>query len=327
MKKTLSTYLRQLGFWLRFQGVEGPRIVTILLEVRTHVTESGENPYETFGEPRAYAKAFAEGSRRRWLWGTALVFALAAFIGSIYLLACEVASHRDDRPLPLGGHAWVVVTVAIIAALLTWRAFLIVVVRPLSSLAYDESEANASWRAWIVRRRYATVAVVIALVVGSVLWGRSLGNSFLQSPQLRVSNYIWANASGGKQTLGETPVDVVVSTVIYVAAPGLTTRIVNLSLSKQSVGSFDESSNLIPYPTLASADRAAHDHNFSGTNDYALGSTLKYGSYYLLEFFGEVETTYNTDDPSESLDIGYSVDDVADRQLSIALPLNFESDN
>ncbi len=63
MNKATGTYLRQLGFWLRFEGVGGPRIVMILSEVRAHVLESGEDPYETFGQPRTYAKAFAEGSR------------------------------------------------------------------------------------------------------------------------------------------------------------------------------------------------------------------------------------------------------------------------
>ena len=55
-------------------------MVTILLEVRTDVTESGENPYETFGLPRSYAKAFGEGSRRRWIWVASLVCAMAASI-------------------------------------------------------------------------------------------------------------------------------------------------------------------------------------------------------------------------------------------------------
>jgi hypothetical protein len=325
MNKTTSTYLRQLGFWLRFQGVEGPRVVTILLEVRTHVVESGEDPYETFGEPRAYANAFAEGSRRRWLWGTALVVAVAASIASAYLLASEVASHRDYRPLPLGGHAWLVVALAIIAALIAWRAILMVVVRPLSSLAYDESAAATSWRTWVVRRRFTTVTVVIVLVVGSALWGQSLGHGFLRSPQLRASNYVWANASGGTPTLGENPVDVTVLTVIYVAAPGPTVQIFNLSMSKQSAGS-DGGSNLIPYPTLASANRAAHDHDFSTINDIAPGTTLRFGTYYVLQYVGVINTTYNTGDPAESLDIAYSVDGVANRQLSIGLPVNYSND-
>jgi hypothetical protein len=324
MKKSTSSYLRQLGFWLRFQGVEGPRIVTILLEVRTHVAESGEDPYETFGDPRTYAKAFAEGSRRRWLWGAALLVAVAASVASMYLMACEVASSRESRPLPLGGHAWIVITLAIIAALIAWRAYLIVAVRPLSSLAYDESAASTSWRTWIVHRRYTTVAVVIVLIVGSALWGQALGTSFLNSPLLRASNYVWANASGGTQTLGENRVDVAVLTVIYVAAPGPTTQIFNLSMSKQSAGN-DGGSNLIPYPTLASANRAAHDHDFSTINDITSGTTLKFGTYYVLQYVGVINLTYNTGDPAESLNISYSVDGDANRQLSIALPVDYSN--
>jgi hypothetical protein len=327
MKKTTSTYLRQLGFWLRFQGVDGPRIVMILSEARTHVAESGEDPYETFGEPRVYARAFAEGSRRRWLWGAFLVIALGTFTVSIYLFASEVASRHESRPLPLGGHAWVVIALAVVAALVAWRACLIVVVRPFSSLAYDDGEASSSWRTWVVQRRYVTVVVVIAIVAGSALWGQALGTSFVNSPQLRASNYVWANASGGTPTLGENPVDVAVSTVIYVAHPGPTSEIVYLSLSKQSAPNYDQSSNLIPYPTLASADRAAHDHDFSGIDDNAPRTTLTYGTYYVLEYFGQIDTTYNTLDPAESLNVGYSVNGVANRLLTIALPLNYEGAN
>jgi hypothetical protein len=323
MNKTTSTYLRQLGFWLRFQGVEGPRVVTILLEVRTHVAESSEDPYETFGEPRAYAKAFAEGSRRRWLWGTALVIAVAASIASVYLLASEVASHRDYRPLPFGGHAWVVVAVALVAALIAWRAFLVVAVRPLSSLAYDESAASSSWRTWIVHRRDTTVAVVVVLIVGSVLWGWSLGNDFLKSPQVRASNYVWAIGSSGTPTFGVNPVSIGATMVIYVTSPGPKIKIVNLSLSRHSAGGYDPSVNIIPYPTLESANRGAHNHNFGGTDDLAVGTTLKFGTYYLLQFGGEIDTAYNAMQPAESLIVDYSVNDVANGALRITLPVTY----
>jgi hypothetical protein len=328
MNKTTARYLRQLGLWLRFQGVEGPRIVTILLEVRTHVTESGEDPYETFGQPRTYAKAFAEGSPRRWLWGASLVVALAGFVASAYLISCEVASQSDQRPLPLGGHSWIVITVALLAAIVAWRAILVVAVRPLSSLASDEGDASDSWKGWVRQRRFTTVGVVIAIVATSAVWGLTLGNGFLNAPKLRVSSYAFTNATGPSNVNGLQTYDIAVSTVIYLAAPGPQTKLKTLSLSADWLKSYSQSSNLDAYPDLASAIHAAHNRNFSGTGNNAVSHVLKFGSYYLLQYFGEINVPFSSGPPTaESLVVGYSVNRTKNKYLDIALPLNYSSDN
>jgi|GEM_PF-4681509 len=326
MNETTARYLRQLGLWLRFQGVEGPRIVTILMEVRTHVSESGENPYETFGQPRTYAKAFAEGSRRRWSWGASLVVAIAGFVASAYLISCEVASQRDQRPLPLAGHSWVVITVAILAAIVAWRTILVVAVRPLSSLTSDQSDASDSWKGWVRQRHFTTVGVVIALAVTSAVWGLTLGNGFLNTPKLHASNYAFANATGPALVDGNETYHIAVSTVIYLTAPGPQTILKSLSLSADWATYF-QSSNLDAYPELASAIHAAHDRNFSGTGNNAVGRIVKFGSYYLLQYFGEINVPSTGPPTSESLVVGYSVDGGKNKYLDIALPLNYSSDN
>jgi hypothetical protein len=263
MNKTTGTYLRHLGLWLRVQGVEGPRIVTVLSDVRAHVTESGENPFETFGEPRVYAKAFAEGSRRRWLWIASFVVAFATFAASIYLLASEIAARRDFRPLPLGGHAWLIITTGVVAALISWRAFLVVAVRPLSSLAYGDDDAATSWSKWSRHRRYATLAIALAVAIGSLTWGVTLGKGFRNSPKLQVSNYVWATA-GSLGSPGQDQQSITVSTVIYQSARGPKVMLTGLSLSVNWDANWSASSNLVAFPTLATALTAAHNHIFSG---------------------------------------------------------------
>jgi hypothetical protein len=119
---------------------------------------------------------------------------------------------------------------------------------------------------------------------------------------------------------------ITVQAVIYLAAPGPRTRIENLSLSKNEDGSYSQSSNVLSYSTLASADVAAHDHNFGGTDDNAPNTTLKYGTFYLLEYFGEVDYSGGAY-PSENLNVSYSVNGVDNYVLRISLPLNFGSDN
>ncbi len=325
MKRSTGAYLRQLGLWLRFQGIKRPRVVTIISEVHAHVSESGENPYETFGEPRLYAKAFAEGSRRRWLWTTSIVVAIAAFVSSIYLLGSDIAAQRDFRPLPLGGHRWLVISAGILVAIIAWRAILVVAVRPLSSLAYDESDASASWKKWAWQRRLTTVAAIVVLVSGSVLWGVSLGVSFRDAPKLHSSTYVWSHATA-QNSAGQRLQVIATSTVLYLSAPGPATDLVGLSLST-NWDSDNDSSNLIAFPTLSSAFGTARDHNFSGTGNNALFTTLKYGTYYVLQYFTEMSPTVNAPTPAEVLNVKYSVTGVGDENLKVDLPIDYGNTN
>jgi hypothetical protein len=326
MRRTTGSYLEQLSLWLRFQGVEGPRIITILSEVRAHVSESGENPYETFGEPRLYAKAFAEGSYRRWLWGVSLAVAIAAFLTSAYMFGSDIAAHREFRRLPLGGHVWLVISIGTVTAIVAWRAVLVVAVRPLSALAYEGGDTSASWKKWAWRRRIATVAVVVLLVACSGLWGVALGNAYRDAPKLRSATYVWVDANSPTYTTGEAQQLISTITVIYLSAPGPATQLVGLSLSTHWNGSND-TSNLIAFPTLSSALAVAHNHNFATSGNLAPFTTLRYGTYYVLEYFTSITPTADAPSPAEDLDVNYSVDGVGDETLNVGLPINFGNTN
>lgn len=60
----------------------------IVREVNSHVIESGEDPFETFGTPERYADEFAPRSwSRRMLWACVAVAAGLGFGGGLMLLS------------------------------------------------------------------------------------------------------------------------------------------------------------------------------------------------------------------------------------------------
>lgn len=63
-------YQQQLLLALRLRNVRGPRIAEVLAEVDSHVAETGEDAYQAFGEPGAYADeiAGALGSKEPLSW-------------------------------------------------------------------------------------------------------------------------------------------------------------------------------------------------------------------------------------------------------------------
>ena len=74
MTTSVETYRNDLLLALRLRDVPGPRIAEALAEVESHVGETGEDPRETFGEPREYAEQVAavhglagRGGSRGWV--------------------------------------------------------------------------------------------------------------------------------------------------------------------------------------------------------------------------------------------------------------------
>jgi hypothetical protein len=65
-----GTYQQQLLLALRLLNVPGPRIAEALAEVDSHVAETGEDAYQAFGEPKAYAEQIARalGSQDPLSW-------------------------------------------------------------------------------------------------------------------------------------------------------------------------------------------------------------------------------------------------------------------
>lgn len=78
--ETIADYRQSLVLHLRLQEVPPERIGEIVAEVESHVAETGEDPTEAFGTPRAYAASLTDEHRKPpWWWSlTTVVLAAAA---------------------------------------------------------------------------------------------------------------------------------------------------------------------------------------------------------------------------------------------------------
>jgi hypothetical protein len=136
---------------------------------------------------------------------------------------------------------------------------------------------------------------------------------------------VWANINSSNSS-GEEQQLVTVSTVLYLSAPGPTTVLTDLTLSTQWDG-FSDTSNLIAFPTLSMALGAAHNHNFGASGNDAPFTTLKYGTFYLLQYFTSINPTVVAPTPAEDLYVSYSVKGVGQDTLGVGLPINYGNTN
>lgn len=103
MTTDVQNYRNELLFALRMRDVPGPRIAEALAEVDSHVTETGENPREAFGPPKAYADeltAALGAPRGKTMWRTVFSRATAAYalggaVGTWLLLDGAIAASID----------------------------------------------------------------------------------------------------------------------------------------------------------------------------------------------------------------------------------------
>lgn len=84
-RDTSSEYTQRLILALRLKDVPGDRIGEIVAEVESHVTDTGEDPVEAFGTPRAYAASLIDEHRPDPWWVTTLSIVTSAAAG--WLLA------------------------------------------------------------------------------------------------------------------------------------------------------------------------------------------------------------------------------------------------
>ena len=133
MSTDLQDYTSRLLLALRQRDVPGPRIAEALAEVENHVAESGEDPEDAFGSPRAYAEevtaalrgeAAHSGERPALTWSRAALFALGGYAGAQLVFDGALGLAQGSRatlglPAPLalllglvvlgGGLAWLLV--------------------------------------------------------------------------------------------------------------------------------------------------------------------------------------------------------------------------
>lgn len=106
MRTRVRTYDDQLLLALRVRGVPGPGIAEALAEVDSHVAETGEEPYDAFGPPQAYAAEVAAALghpdqtapfwREVLTWSTA-AYGLAGAAGAWLVIDGVLALAAGDR--------------------------------------------------------------------------------------------------------------------------------------------------------------------------------------------------------------------------------------
>ncbi len=104
------TYTDELLLALRLRDVPGPRIAEALAEIDSHVAETGEDPREAFGPPKAYADqlvmALGAGTEPPPVWRgvlswTAVTYAVGGSVGA-WLLIQGVQTLVTDAQSPSG---------------------------------------------------------------------------------------------------------------------------------------------------------------------------------------------------------------------------------
>lgn len=97
----------QLVYYLRMAEIPGDRIGDILLEVESHIQETGETPDEAFGGPKEYASRRAitpddsdEEDASIWM------IVIASFTGSYLFSSGAIAIGKETDAL-FGMNAWI----------------------------------------------------------------------------------------------------------------------------------------------------------------------------------------------------------------------------
>lgn len=105
-----QTWRDQLIYHLRMKDVPGDRIGDILLEVESHLRETGETPVEAFGEAREYAEAHFEMNPplapKRSPIASLIGIGLTSFAGAAIYASGVIAIGKGDD-VWLGVNPWV----------------------------------------------------------------------------------------------------------------------------------------------------------------------------------------------------------------------------
>jgi hypothetical protein len=316
MKSHNDQYLSRLSLWLRVSGSAPARTVSVLAEVRTHLADSGENPYETFGAPRQYAKQFAQESKWSLARRSAALVALGSVAASCYLVADDVAHLSTQRPLWWSAPQWVFLIITAVLVVVAWQSALFFFSPPLTSLASADKVSDHAWKSRHRARIIVTTGVVVVVVGASLVWGRSLGNSYRDLPKLRTSTFVASNATADGH-------DIIVSvrTVIYLDAPqsGVTLNSADPSNGEDFNGL--TAGSLQEFGSLAAALPVAKTTNWSlNGQDQVHGFAVVYGEYYVLSWMGAIYQSSQSNQQQIFLNLVYDVNRVGLQTLKI--PLN-----
>lgn len=154
---TLADYRESLLLALRLQEVPGDRIGEIIAEVESHVAETGEDPTEAFGTPRAYAASLTHEHRKPPRWWTAVTVVLA-FVAGWCLAQGGFAALSGE---PYAGHSgWLWIATGLVLAVPPG----VMVARRSSVVLDPRTGAPMGPTAWWAPATLVAIPVVIVLV-------------------------------------------------------------------------------------------------------------------------------------------------------------------
>lgn len=131
-----ETYLQDLRLALELRDAHEDHILDVLRQVRSHLSDSGEDPYDAFGDPREYAKQFSPVKTTTRFWVLIIVSVILTVIGG-WLLVNGLIHAVGGESMAWGLPPAVGIVVGSIL-LATWIALLVV--------------SAAGWRSWASRR-------------------------------------------------------------------------------------------------------------------------------------------------------------------------------
>jgi len=122
MTDRLTAYLDELESELAFRETPLDVIVDVSRQVQSHSVETGEDPYETFGTPAEYARAYAPRATSTRFW-VLLVLSVIMATGGGFLLSDGIIAAVAERPA-IGGLPAPAVLAAAVILLASWVTML-----------------------------------------------------------------------------------------------------------------------------------------------------------------------------------------------------------
>ncbi|GAA3935081.1 hypothetical protein [Microbacterium soli] len=96
-----SEYLDELRLSLELQDTHEDRIADVLRQVESHIADTHEDPYDSFGSPQDYAKQYAPSSAPIRFWPLVVASVLLAVAGG-WFLSKGIIDLVGGRPLLWG---------------------------------------------------------------------------------------------------------------------------------------------------------------------------------------------------------------------------------
>lgn len=154
---------------LRMKDVPGDRIGDILLEVESHIRETGESPEEAFGPAKAYATTYVQTNPARRTKASSMpeliLIGICSFAGMALFSSGAIGIGEGSRAI-FEINAWVALLIGIALIAIT------LIRLPIDLIRHPESGASL-----FGELRYAkpiTMAVILAVGVVFYLIGRLL---------------------------------------------------------------------------------------------------------------------------------------------------------